>query len=376
MKFAAIVSSTVHALILTYIAVGQFEVNLSDEVQQIDGPEVISYENYCDLNPRSCTIPESSSVINPLLSLKEDNKVNFEANNFDVNSDKIGNPATLEEPGKEEIKPHLEISEILPSDSDEAELNKNSYLESKGNETRLDAAILSREKPPPRNSQRITDIASNVENEQTPDQSRRVNSVNESSLELVDQKEQGGNLEESSAEITVEGKQVEAVLDAAPKMASLPPGRPKTITKKDSGDELSSVDYNLLVSDALDQMPIATVNDSENELNRALDNYTLYKVEQDVRSFYNTAVLSGLSDPEAYKVRVKFFVNADGVNRATITLLEPRNPSDTHIISFKAARNAIIKALGNKKNYISREKYPSGINIILNFTPSLGVGRD
>ena len=376
MKFAAIVSSTVHALILTYIAVGQFEVNLSDEVQQIDGPEVISYENYCDLNPRSCTIPESSSVINPLLNLKEENKVNFEANNFDVNSDKIGNPLTLEEPGKEEIKPHLEISEILPSASDEAELNKNSYLESKGNETRLDAAILSREKPPPRNSQRITDIASNVENEQTPDQSRRVNSVNESSLEVVDQKEQGGNLQESSTEITVEGKQVEAVLDAAPKMASLPPGRPKTITNKDSSDELSSVDYNLLVSDALDQMPIATVNDTENELNRALDNYTLYKVEQDVRSFYNTAVLSGLSDPEAYKVRVKFFVNADGVNRATITLLEPRNPSDTHIISFKAARNAIIKALGNKTNYISREKYPSGINIILNFTPSLGVGRD
>ena len=376
MKFAAIVSSTVHALILTYIAVGQFEVNLSDEVQQIDGPEVISYENYCDLNPRSCTIPESSSVINPLLSFKEDNKVNFEANNFDVNADKIGNPSALEEPGKEEIKPHLEISEILPSASDEPKLNKNSYLESKGNETRLDAAILSREKPPPRNSQRITDIASNVENEQTPDQSRRVNSVNESSLEVVDQKEQGGNLEESSAEITVEGKQVEAVLDAAPKMASLPPGRPKTITKKDSSDEMSSVDYNLLVSDALDQMPIATVNDSENELNRALDNYTLYKVEQDVRSFYNTAVLSGLSDPEAYKVRVKFFVNADGVNRATITLLEPRNPSDTHIISFKAARNAIIKALGNKTNYISREKYPSGINIILNFTPSLGVGRD
>ena len=376
MKFAAIVSSTVHALILTYIAVGQFEVNLSDEVQQIDGPEVISYENYCDLNPRSCTIPESSSVINPLLSLKEDNKVNFEANNFDVNSDKTGSPSTLEEPGKEEIKPHLEISDILSSASDEAELNKNSYLESKGNETRLDAAILSREKPPPRNSQRITDIASNVENEQTPDQSRRVNSVNESSLELVDQKEQGGNLEESSAEITVEGKQVEAVLNAAPKMTSLPPGRPKTITKKDSSDELSSVDYNLLVSDALDQMPIATVNDTENELNRALDNYTLYKVEQDVRSFYNTAVLSGLSDPEAYKVRVKFFVNADGVNRATITLLEPRNPSDTHIISFKAARNAIIKALGNKTNYISREKYPSGINIILNFTPSLGVGSD
>ena len=123
-------------------------------------------------------------------------------------------------------------------------------------------------------------------------------------------------------------------------------------------------------------MPIATVNDTENELNRALDNYTLYKVEQDVRSFYNTAVLSGLSDPEAYKVRFKFVVNGDGVNRATITLLEPRNPSDTHIISFKAARNAIIKALGNKKNYISREKYPSGINIILNFTPSLGVGRD
>ena len=124
MKFAAIVSSTVHALILTYIAVGQFEVNLSDEVQQIDGPEVISYENYCDLDIRSCTIPESSSVINPLLSLKEDNKVNFEANNFDVNSDKIGNPSTLEEPGKEEIKPHLELSEILPSASDEAELKQ------------------------------------------------------------------------------------------------------------------------------------------------------------------------------------------------------------------------------------------------------------
>ena len=34
------------------------------------------------------------------------------------------------------------------SDSDEAELNKNSYLESKGNETRLDAAILSRENHP------------------------------------------------------------------------------------------------------------------------------------------------------------------------------------------------------------------------------------
>ena len=113
-----------------------------------------------------------------------------------------------------------------------------------------------------------------------------------------------------------------------------------------------------------------------NEINNASDNYTLYKVEEGVRSFYNTAVLSGLAEPEKYKVRVKFFVNSEGVRRNSITLLEPKNPSDRHMISFYAAKNAIIKALTDKTNYISREKYPSGINIILNFTPSLGVGYD
>ena len=83
-------------------------------------------------------------------------------------------------------------------------------------------------------------------------------------------------------------------------MTSLPPVRPKNITNM-IDDEESYVSYGDLVNEALDQIADPDDQPSINEINNASDNYTLYKVEEGVRSFYNTAVLSGLAEPEKYK---------------------------------------------------------------------------
>ena len=380
MRFALLISATFHGLILVSLIGIQFEGQQIKEEKQISGPEVISFEEYCDLSSVNCEEPEKSITIEPMSenfsAIKEERKSDFDASNNEVlNPDLASLPLALLEPIKKDSKPQYEMVELEDVENQESETVED--FKSEGNEIKTDIITLSHEKPPPRNSQRITEVASDDTSQESDMNVQNISTAFSEDAKLIAEEEEGRSRDESSSEISVEGESVEAVLSAAPKMAFLPPVRPKNITDM-RDDEESYVSYGDLVNEALDQIadPDDQSSISINEINNASDNYTLYKVEEGVRSFYNTAVLSGLAEPEKYKVRVKFFVNSEGVRRSSITLLEPKNPSDRHMISFKAAKNAIIKALTDKTNYISREKYPSGINIILNFTPSLGVGYD
>ena len=378
MRFALLISAAFHGLILVSLIGIQFEGQQIEEEKKISGPEVISFEEYCDLSSVNCEEPENSIAIELMSenfnTIKEETKSDFDVRDNEVlNPDLASLPSTLLEPTNKDRKPLFEMVE--PEELDNQENETISDFKSEGNEIKTDIITLSHEKPPPRNSQRITEVASDDTSQESDVNVQNISTTFSEDAKLVAEEEEGRSRDESSSEISVEGESVEAVLSAAPKMAFLPPVRPKNITDM-TDDEESYVSYGDLVNEALDQIADPDDQPSINEINNASDNYTLYKVEEGVRSFYNTAVLSGLAEPEKYKVRVKFFVNSEGVRKNSITLLEPKNPSDRHMISFKAAKNAIIKALTDKTNYISREKYPSGINIILNFTPSLGVGYD
>ncbi len=373
MRFALFISTAIHGLLITFVAGVKFDNDQIEENQQISGPEVISLEEYCELSPITCSTPDSSVSIEPIKTVQEDRKSDFKFENTSaLDPDLPSSPSFLMEPMMQDSSPKVEMTQFEDEESENEGINE---IKSEGNEDKLDTKILSHQKPPPRNSQRITEVASNSSTDKNDLDLKSMSSEFKEDAEVVSKEVEGNMGEESSTEISIEGRSVDAVLNAAPKQATLPPVRPTNIISE-KGEQIRSVNYRDLVNDALDQVPKLENESSTNDATRASDNYILYKVEESVRSVYNTAILSGLGDPEKYKVRVKFFVNSKGVSRNSITLLEPRNPSDRHLTSFKEAKNAIIRALENKKNYISREKYPSGINIILNFTPSLGVGYD
>ena len=373
MKIAATISAAIHGLIITYISGFQLQDELLEDKKLISGPEVISLEEYCEMSANSCYIPESSKVIDPLVSLEEEINSEFVLENVRSENPELGNlPSLLEERLEVDEAPQVENFDL--EDRNEETKNMNNVI-SAGNEEKLDILVISSERPPPRNSQRIASVASNSSDFKNDLTQKGLASLIQEDAVIVANEEKGSVTEKSSVDISLEGQEVEAILNAAPKIAKLPPIRPKNIEKSYT-EEVNSVNYEGLISAALDDVLREDSSESLNEVSQASDNYTLYKVEQSVASFYNTAALSGLADPEQYKIRVKFFVSSNGLSRKSIQLLEPKNPTERHLLNLKYAQNAIIKALSDKTNYISSEKYPSGINIILNFTPTLGVGYD
>ncbi len=371
MKIAATISAAIHGLMISYMAGFQLQDEILEDIKQNSGPEVISLEEYCEISTNSCFTPESSKVINPLISLEQEIDSKFALDNIDSENPKLGNlPQFVEE--KMELDKAPQVGEL----EDFNEEKKNiTDLKSVGNEEKLDIVVISNERPPPRNSQKIANVASNLSELQSNLLEPSLTSVIQKDAVILAKEKEGNANEKSSVEISLEGQDVEAILNAAPKIAKLPPKRPSNIEILDT-ENVSPVNYEGLISAALDDVLEEGSSSSLRKDSQASDNYILHKVEQSVASFYNTAALLGLADPEQYKVRVKFFVSSKGVNRNSIKLLEPKNPTDRHLLNLKYAKNAIIKALSDKANYISSENYPSGINIILNFTPTLGVGYD
>ena len=373
MKIAATISAAIHGLVLTYIAGFQLQDVLLEDIKQMSGPEVISLEDYCKISTNHCHIPETSKLINPLVRLEDESNSEFALEDSNSENPKLGNlPSLVEEKMEGDIAP--QVGNVESGDINQ-ETEKMANESSAGNEKNLDIVVMSSERPPPRNSQRIADVASNSSDFQNDLAKTGLTTVIQRDAVIVADEKEGSLTEKSSVDISLEGQDVEAILNAAPKIAKLPPSRPKNM-ERSTLEKDNSVNYEGLISAALDDVFNEDSSPSLSEVRQASDNYTLYRVEQSVASFYNTAALAGLADPEQYKVRVKFFVSSVGVSRKSIQLLEPKNPTERHLLNLKYARNAIIKALTDKTNYISSEKYPSGINIILNFTPTLGVGYD
>ena len=173
---------------------------------------------------------------------------------------------------------------------------------------------------------------------------------------------------EATTEITPDATEQESPL--APKAASRPKGRPRTVVKKEEPDTEEAMTREERLAAAIRQANDAQENVLAPSGGKRLGGDFSFAERQAVGAFidkkWNKALIEGKTNFERLVVIVKVRMAADGTVMGKVEAIEPSRPSGDFKVAFDAARRAILMA---QPIPLPKDKFRDGDYLEIRFDP-------